>query len=201
MTIEHIEHVMNRRLLSLLPALCTLVACSAGPIRPTNRPTDTTNTITTSQAGTGQPTTAQQPRSSLAVHIQNVHAGGSLPHDADPRTDALDVSFELVLAHNGTEPLSGITVPRVRLVHDDGRAIVFGVFAEGWDGRLEPRTTRVVEFRKTPDSATPRPDRQYCGQPMRVEVTVELAGRTATATSRRVRIECPTPVQTGTSRE
>ena len=127
----------------------------------------------------------------LSLHIQNMRASGALPSEADPPADRLSVAFELVITHNGTEPLTGIHVTRTRLVHDDGREIVFGVLNPAWDGRLESGASRTVLFEKTPESASPPPTRRFCGVPMRVEVTVELAGRTARAVSRRVQIVCP----------
>jgi hypothetical protein len=182
---------MVRRALGLL-VLALAAGCSGGNGGAAS--TSTVASASSSGAATGAAAggeEAQRPRSGLAVHIQNMRAGGALPEVADPQFDALDVSFELQLVHSGTEPLTGINVARARLVHDDGREVVFGVLSEGWDGRLEPGATRVVAFRKTPDSATPRATRALCGQHMRVEVTLELAGRQARATSRRVPIECP----------
>jgi hypothetical protein len=96
----------------------------------------------------------------------------------------------MVLTHNGTEPLTGIRVQRARLVHDDGREVVFGVMSEGWDGRLDATQERTVAFHKTPDSASPPARRSLCNSHMRLEVTLELAGRTTTAQSRHVPIEC-----------
>ncbi len=131
-------------------------------------------------------------RSGLAMHLQNIHAGGALPSDADPAVDHLDVTFELVLDHTtGTEPLTGLSVQRARLVHDDGREVIFGVMSDGWDGRLDAGQTRTLSFHKTIDSASPPARRALCAQHMRLEITLELAGRTATAQSRRVQIECP----------
>lgn len=139
----------------------------------------------------GTSTGSEQRRSGLSVHIQNVHAGGALPAEPSPRFDRLEVNFELNLEHHGEQRLTGINVARARLLHDDGREIVFGVLGENWDGRLESGERRVVAFHKTPDSASPPPSREYCGLPMRLEVTLDLAGRRATATSRRFLIDCP----------
>jgi hypothetical protein len=127
----------------------------------------------------------------LQLHIQNVHAGGALPNEADPPTDHLDVSFELAFAHNGTEPLTGLTVTHARLVHDDGREVTFGVIGTDWDGRLAVGQQRTVAFHKTPDSAHPRATHTLCGQHMRLDVTVDLSGREAHAFSRHVPIDCP----------
>jgi hypothetical protein len=154
-----------------------------------------TTSSTTASAGNESSASASpdgpQTRSGLGMHLQAIHAGGALPSDADPPVDHLDATFELVLNHSGTEPLTGISVTRARLVHDDGREVVFGVMSEGWDGRLDPGQQRILAFHKTPDSAHPPARHSLCGQHMRLEVTLELAGRQATATSRRVPIECP----------
>lgn len=130
-------------------------------------------------------------RSGLSVHLQGIRAGGSLPSEADPPVDHLEVSFEMVLDHMGTEPLTGLSITRARLVHDDGREVVFGVSSDGWDGRLEAGQQRVLAFHKTPDSASPPARQALCGQHMRLEVTLDLAGRQTTATSLRVQVDCP----------
>jgi hypothetical protein len=167
-------------------------ACGGGSAAGSNATTSTAASAgSESSAGTPSDSTQGEHRSGLSLHLQNIHAGGSLPSDADPPVDHLDVTFEMVLNHTGTEPLTGITVQRARIVHDDGREVAFGVMSEGWDGRLDPGQQRTVAFHKTPDSAHPPARQSLCGQHMRLEVTLELAGRTATATSRRVPIECP----------
>lgn len=173
-----------------------MLACASCGGGATEHPSQTTATTSSASSEPGSTSTASEapagaPRSGLSIHLQNIHASGSLPSDADPPVDHLDVTFEMTLNHTGTEPLTGISIARARLVHDDGREVVFGVMSEGWDGRLDPGQQRVLAFHKTPDSAHPPARRSLCAQHMRLEVTLDLAGRTASATSRHVQIECP----------
>jgi hypothetical protein len=173
----------------------SLAACGSGGSSHSNGQATTSGAESTSSAepvsGDSSGTPLPERHGGLQLHIQNIHAGGSLPEEADPRTDHLDVSFELVMNHTGTEPLTGLNVTQARLVHDDGRQVVFGVLGDQWDGRLDAGQQRVVAFHKTPDSAQPRATHSLCGQHMRLDVIVDLAGRQAHAFSRHVQIECP----------
>jgi hypothetical protein len=145
-----------------------------------------TNSANTAEEGSGEH------RRGLHLHLDNMHAGGDLPAAEDPPADRLDVTFDLQISHTGTEPVTGVQVSRARLVADEGgREIVFGLLSDAWDGRLEPGQQRTIQFRKSPDSAVPKPNRSFCGAWMRIEVTLDLAGRQARAYSRRVQIECP----------
>ncbi len=127
----------------------------------------------------------------LRVHVDHVRIHGALPDEPAPHFDHLDVSFDMTLEHQGTEPLTGVRVERVRLVEDEGRSITIGVTGDGWNGELQPGEQRVVAFTKTPDSSNPMPGHAYCGAWMRLEITLDLAGRRATAQSRRAQIACP----------
>ncbi len=179
-----------RRVLFL--AFATLFAACGGSNTSGSGGTTTTASGSGSESS-GSPSSDApgRSRSGLSVHLQSIHAGGSLPSAADPAVDHLDVTFEMVLNHMGTEPLTGLSITRARLVHDDGREVIFGVSSDGWDGRLEPGQQRVLAFHKTPDSASPPARQALCGQHMRLEVTLDLAGRQTTAQTRRVQVDCP----------
>ena len=170
-----------------------MAACGGAQHSSTGSTSDGSGGTASSESPSDSPT---QRRSGMVVHIQNMHAGGSLPAEADPQTDHLSVTFELALTHTGDQALTGIHITRARLVHDDGRAIVFGVLTD-WDGRLEPGAERVIAYQKTPDSAV-LPVRRRCSlrtEHARIEVTLDLAGRETTATSRHyVQDRVPAPV-------
>jgi len=139
-------------------------------------------------SGSAAPSAA---RTGVAIHVQNVRVSGALPDETAPAVDRLDVQFELVLTLQGGDPITGLLLAHARLVHDDGREIVFGVFSDDWDGSIQPGQQRVLVFNKNPDTAQPIARRSLCGLHMRLEVSFELAGRQAHATSRHVRVECP----------
>ncbi|MEI8255096.1 MAG: hypothetical protein WCJ30_05425 [Deltaproteobacteria bacterium] len=174
-------------------AFALLFAACGGASTSGNGTATTTTAAATGSESSVSPTSDAPGgrRSGLGVHLQGIHASGSLPSDADPAVDHLEVTFEMVLNHMGAEPLTGLSITRARLVHDDGREVVFGVSSDAWDGRLEPGQQRVLAFHKTPDSASPIARQGLCGQHMRLEVTLDLAGRQTTAQTRRVQVDCP----------
>jgi hypothetical protein len=186
---------MALRYLPVVAAVLAAAACGGGAATTTGGATASGSAGSSAEPASNSSSVAPEGsgerRSGLSIHIQNVVAEGALPEEADSRFDRLNVSFELEMTHMGTEPLTGLAVTRARLVADDGREVVFGVTSQGWDGRLEAGAHRVVPFQKTPDSASPPPTRRFCRLPMRLEVTLDLAGRQARATSRRVEVRCP----------
>jgi hypothetical protein len=108
-------------------------------------------------------------------------------------TDALDVQFDLEVAHFGAQNLVDVRVRDARLALSNGYAIDFEPISDAFDGRIAAGTTRQIPFRKRPNSAAPRATRALCGQWMRVELTVALGdtGRTSRVSSRQVRVQCP----------
>jgi hypothetical protein len=141
----------------------------------------------------GSSTDAGARRSGMTVHLANVRLGGALPTGPDPATDALDVQWDLEIAHFGGEDLVDIRVSDARLVLGNGWSIEFTPESAAFDGRVAAGSTRSIPFHKRPETASPRATHDLCGQWMRLEMVVALGqtGRSSRVQSRSIRVICP----------
>ena len=139
------------------------------------------------------PADAGARRSGMSIHVANVRIGGALPTGPDPATDALDVQWDLEIAHYGGEDLVDIRVSDSRVVLGNGWAVEFTPESASFDGRVTAGSTRSVPFHKRPETAVPRASHELCGQWMRLEMNVSIGqtGRSSRVQSRSIRVMCP----------
>lgn len=132
-------------------------------------------------------------RSGMSIHLANVRITGDLPQGPDPATDALDVQWDLEIAHYGGEDLVDIRVSDSRLVLGNGWSLEFAPESASFDGRVTAGSTRSVPFHKRPETAVPRATHDLCGQWMRLEMNVSIGqtGRSTRVQSRSIRVLCP----------